>query len=168
MYFYDIISSPIGDLLLVASENGLKEIRFEAENQNFQIDQEWIFSPEKLQQVKRELNEYFTGERTSFSIPLSPEGTPFQKQIWKELQSIPYGKTCSYQDIANQIQKPNSCRAVGMANGKNPIPIIIPCHRIIGKNGKLVDYAGGLHKKLKLLQIEKANFLEKSSQLLLF
>jgi methylated-DNA-[protein]-cysteine S-methyltransferase len=102
-----------------------------------------------------QLQEYLEGERSVFDLPLAPQGTEFQQKVWKVLQEIPYGKTCSYKDIASRIGNIKASRAVGMANNKNPIPIIIPCHRVIGVNGKLVGYAGGLDVKEKLLKIEK-------------
>jgi methylated-DNA-[protein]-cysteine S-methyltransferase len=105
---------------------------------------------------------------TEFDLKLAPEGTAFQKQIWKQLEEIPYGETCSYQDIALSINKPNACRAIGMANSLNPIPIIIPCHRVIGKNGKLTGYAGGLETKAKLLGLENIDLSNSKSQYQLF
>lgn len=107
-----------------------------------------------LKKAIREINEYLIGKRRIFDLPIEPSGTEFQQMVWRELQQIPYGKTCSYKDIAKGIGNINASRAVGMANNKNPIPIIIPCHRVIGSNGKLVGYAGGLDLKEKLLQIE--------------
>lgn len=101
-----------------------------------------------------ELAEYFNGKRQIFDVPLSPEGTPFQKKVWEELKKIPYGQTATYKEIAKGIDNEKACRAVGMANNKNPIAIIIPCHRVIGSNGSLTGYAGGLTVKNKLLQIE--------------
>ena len=106
-----------------------------------------------------ELTEYFNGERQIFDIPISPEGTPFQKIVWDELKKIPYGKTAAYKDIAKRIGNEKACRAVGMANNKNPIAIIIPCHRVIGSNGKLTGYAFGLNIKEKLLKLENMNFV---------
>jgi len=108
-----------------------------------------------LKKANKELQEYFTGERKTFSLPLEPQGTEFQQKVWKALQEIPYGKTCSYKNIAENIGNIKASRAVGMANNKNPIPILIPCHRVIGANGKLVGYAGGLELKEKLLETEK-------------
>ena len=108
-----------------------------------------------LKKANKELQEYFTGERKTFSLPLEPQGTEFQQKVWKSLQEIPYGKTCSYKNIAENIGNIKASRAVGMANNKNPIPILIPCHRVIGANGKLVGYAGGLELKEKLLRTEK-------------
>jgi len=105
--------------------------------------------------VKLQLNEYFSKKRKEFSIPLKMEGTIFQKEVWKALIEIPYGQTCSYQDIAIKLNKPKACRAVGGANNKNPIIIIVPCHRVIGKNGSLTGYGGGLDLKEKLLDLER-------------
>lgn len=107
-----------------------------------------------IKRAKKQLDEYFSGKRTTFDLPLKLEGTEFQKSVWKELMKIPYGKTASYYDIASAVQNPKACRAVGMANNKNKIPIIIPCHRIIGKSGALTGYAGGLEVKKKLLELE--------------
>lgn len=104
-----------------------------------------------------QLKDYLSGKRKSFDFPIDPEGTEFQKKVWKELQNTPYGETLSYKDIAEKIGNPKASRAIGMANNKNPILIIIPCHRIIGKNGKLVGYAAGLDMKKQLLEMEKEN-----------
>lgn len=108
-----------------------------------------------LQKAAQQLSEYFNGQRKSFDLPLSLQGTPFQLADWKALQSIPYGETRTYQEIAIQVGNPKACRAVGMANHRNPVGIIIPCHRVIGKNGKLTGYAGGLGIKEALLLLEQ-------------
>lgn len=110
-----------------------------------------------LKEANHQLTEYFAGRRRQFDLPLAPQGTPFQQKVWTALQKIPYGETVSYQDIARQVDNPLGCRAVGMANNKNPIAIVIPCHRVVGKNGKLVGYAGGLSIKEFLLGLEKTN-----------
>ncbi|OAA90445.1 methylated-DNA--[protein]-cysteine S-methyltransferase [Clostridium ljungdahlii] len=110
-----------------------------------------------LKNAGNQLQEYLEGKRKKFDLPLEPQGTEFQKKVWNALQEIPYGKTFSYKDVAQNIGNIKACRAVGMANNKNPIPICIPCHRVIGSNGKLVGYAGGLDIKEKLLEIEKQN-----------
>ncbi len=110
---------------------------------------------ELFTRTKGELDEYFSGKRKQFTIPLRTRGTPFQNQVWEALQTIPYGETRCYEDIAIQIGNPNACRAIGMANNRNSIGIIIPCHRVIGKDGSLVGYAGGLDKKIVLLELEK-------------
>lgn len=108
-----------------------------------------------IKETKRQLEQYFEGSRQTFDIPLSVTGTEFQKNVWKALQDIPYGETKCYSEIAEYIGNPKACRAVGLANNRNPISIIIPCHRVIGKSGKLVGYGGGLHIKEKLLKLEK-------------
>lgn len=105
--------------------------------------------------AKQQLSEYFEGERTHFDMPLAPKGTDFQKQVWQALVEIPYGQTVSYQDIAKAVGKPKGSQAVGGANGKNPIAIVVPCHRVIGKDGSLTGYAGGLDKKSWLLSLEQ-------------
>ena len=108
-----------------------------------------------LRKAAQELSEYFAGNRKEFDIPLNPKGTDFQKSVWNALCTIPYGKTMSYGQVAAQIGNPKASRAVGMANNKNPIPILIPCHRVIGANGKLVGYGGGIWMKQKLLELEQ-------------
>jgi len=104
-----------------------------------------------------QLDQYFKGERRDFDLPLKIEGTIFQQQVWKALMTIPYGEVRSYKQIAEQVGNPKACRAVGMANNRNPLPLFIPCHRVIGANGSLVGYGGGLDIKIKLLQLEKSN-----------
>ncbi|RKE04550.1 methylated-DNA--[protein]-cysteine S-methyltransferase [Marinifilum flexuosum] len=168
MLYFDIINTPIGDLLLLASDKGLKKILFEDQFKAFEISSTWEQSTEKLSQAKEQLLAYFNSNLVQFELQLDPDGTVFQKQIWKQLEEIPFGEIRSYQDIANAIEKPNACRAIGMANSKNPIPIIIPCHRVIGKNGKLTGYAGGLDIKAKLLQIEGIDLGNDSQQFELF
>lgn len=149
MYVY---FSPIGKLGINADEKGIRKIDFLEENVIVEnCDGENIF----IMEVKKQLDEYFQGKREIFDIPLAPEGTPFQLKVWESLKNIPYGETRSYKDIAIQIDNPKGYRAVGMANNKNPIPIIIPCHRVVGANGKLVGYAGGLDKKTFLLELER-------------
>lgn len=168
MLYYDILPSPIGNLLLVANDVGLKQILFEDENQLKEIKDDWVKYPDKLKSATDQLVDYFNKKRSTFDVKLAPDGTAFQKQIWKQLLEIPYGETCSYLDIALSINKPSACRAIGMANSKNPIPIIIPCHRVIGKNGKLTGYAGGLENKAKLLEIENIHLSSLKKQFQLF
>lgn len=110
-----------------------------------------------IREAKKQLDEYFSGKRKSFQLPLRPEGTPFQKKVWEALLTIPYGEVASYKQIAEKSGSPKGARAVGMANNRNPISIIIPCHRVIGSTGNLVGYGGGLDVKVKLLTMEKAN-----------
>lgn len=138
-------------LYLVATETHLINIQFT------QPQKALLQTTELLSMATIQLDEYFQGKRTVFSLPFKLTGTPFQLAVWKELQNIPYGQTTSYKEIAQKINKPKACRAVGMANNKNPLPIIIPCHRVIGSNGKLIGYAGGLKLKNYLLELEKSH-----------
>ncbi|WP_278402521.1 methylated-DNA--[protein]-cysteine S-methyltransferase [Megamonas rupellensis] len=138
-------------LYLVATETHLINIQFT------QPQKALLQTTELLSMATIQLDEYFQGKRTVFSLPFKLTGTPFQLAVWKELQNIPYGQTTSYKEIAQKINKPKACRAVGMANNKNPLPIIIPCHRVIGSNGKLIGYAGGLKLKNYLLKLEKSH-----------
>ncbi|WP_312088699.1 methylated-DNA--[protein]-cysteine S-methyltransferase [Megamonas funiformis] len=138
-------------LYLVVTETHLINIQFT------QPQKALLQTTELLSMATIQLDEYFQGKRTIFSLPFKLTGTPFQLAVWKELQNIPYGKTTSYKEIAQKINKPKACRAVGMANNKNPLPIIIPCHRVIGSNGKLIGYAGGLNLKNYLLELEKSH-----------
>jgi methylated-DNA-[protein]-cysteine S-methyltransferase len=116
---------------------------------------EWKRSAAPFREVERQLREYFEGKRTAFDLHLHPKGTPFQLAVWKALMKIPYGATCSYGDIAKAIGRPQAVRAVGLANGRNPLPIVVPCHRVIGADGKLVGYGGGLTVKQALLDRER-------------
>ena len=145
---YVVIQSLLGPLTLTATETALTGIAFGR----------WMAGQENrtpvLAQAVRELEEYFNGRRREFTVPLAPEGTAFQKIVWEELRKIPYGETASYKDIAVRLGKPGAAIAVGQANSKNPIPIIIPCHRVIGASGKLVGYTGGIHIKKALLAVE--------------
>lgn len=147
MIYSQIISTPIGFLTLKADDSFLLSIEFgkacEIENPN---------SITEL--AAKELSEYFPGNRKEFTVPYKLCGTEFQKKVWQALTEIPYGKTASYEEIAVKIGNPKACRAVGMANNKNKLPIIIPCHRVIGKSGNLTGYAGGLDIKIFLLNIE--------------
>jgi len=111
-----------------------------------------------IKEVRKELEEYFKGTRKTFQLPLALKGTPFQQKVWQVLMTIPYGETMTYKQVAEAIGNPKACRAAGMANNRNQIPIIIPCHRVIGSNGKLVGYAGGLHIKEKLLEMEENKY----------
>ena len=142
--------SPCGLMAISADEEGITSIRFVSESTA-------EASPSDLTQACCEqLEAYFDGHLTTFSVPLNPSGTAFQQQVWGQLQAIPYGQTVSYGAIANGIGKPTASRAVGMANGKNPLTIIVPCHRVIGSNGKLTGYAGGLTRQQFLLALEGA------------
>ena len=144
-------NSIIGDIFISADENFLLSVQFV--NHNFIENKE----NKIIRQTIKQLDEYFNGKRKKFELPLNPKGTEFQKKVWQQLMNIPYGKTSTYKDIATLIGNTNASRAVGNANNKNPIAIIIPCHRVIGSNNKLTGYAGGLDKKEKLLNLEKNN-----------
>ena len=152
MFAY-IYSTPIGDLLLGENEGFLTYCSFGSSIPVGYIKKETAV----LQEAVSQMLEYFRGNRKEFSLPLKPEGTAFQQKVWNALQTIPYGQTKSYLEIANQIGNPKACRAVGMANHNNPIAIIIPCHRVVGKNGSLTGYAGGLNIKQYLLNLEYLN-----------
>ena len=152
---YTYLESPIGTLLLAGDSDGLQQILFSTDGRPARPDPEWEENPSALKEVVRQLRAYFSGELEHFDLRLSPEGTPFQQKVWSELQKIPYGKTISYGELARRIGNPKASRAVGLANGSNPISIVIPCHRVIGSNGKLTGYGGGLPIKEKLLALEK-------------
>lgn len=143
------IETPIGRLQLCADGDGLCALRFAAAG-------DAMDAAPVLLQAERELEEYFAGRRTAFSVPLSMHGTPFQMEVWAALRTIPYGETRSYASLAAQIGRPRACRAVGMANHVNPLPIFVPCHRVVGADGRLTGYAGGLDVKKYLLKLEGA------------
>jgi methylated-DNA-[protein]-cysteine S-methyltransferase len=155
-YYYKEMDSPVGRLKIVASDNGLAAILWENDNPNrvrVRIYTENNTHPVLLA-VEGELQEYFEGKRTTFSLTLDPIGTDFQKEVWKALSAIPYGETRSYTDIARQVGNVKAVRAVGAANGRNPISIVVPCHRVIGSSGALTGFAGGLEAKATLLSLE--------------
>lgn len=164
--YYTEVTSPIGPLTLFSSRKGLMSIKFAGTAESVPSFKVWavrykgagIELEENASVFKEEiqqLREYFEGTRTDFDVAYDLEGTPFQKAVWKALIEVPYGKTASYKEIAAAAGSEKAVRAVGNANNKNPIPIMIPCHRIIGSNGALVGYGGGLDKKTYLLEIEK-------------
>jgi methylated-DNA-[protein]-cysteine S-methyltransferase len=152
---YTQLPSPIGPLLLVGDNDGLRQIVFCENGRAAPSNPDWKGDAATLDEPIRQLRAYFAGELETFDLPLAPEGTPFQQIVWNELGKIPYGQTISYGDLARRIGNPNASRAVGLANGSNPIPIVIPCHRVIGSNGKLTGYGGGLPIKEKLLALER-------------
>lgn len=156
--FTNTMRSPVGALKLIASDKGLAAILWENDNPKRVRLGALTVCPEHpiLLQAERELGEYFAGERTCFSVPLDAVGTDFQKKVWAALLTIPYGETRSYGDLAKQVGNPNASRAVGAANGKNPLSIVAPCHRAIGSNGALTGFASGLETKQYLLSHEAA------------
>ncbi len=141
--------SPVGTLEIKGNKDGLSSLHFMNSE-----EKPTPKTPKYLQEIVAQLQEYFEGTRTEFNLKLNPEGTEFQKRVWKQLQEIPFSKTVSYQTIANRLGDPKVIRAAASANGKNPIAIIIPCHRVIGKDGSLTGFAGGLHRKKWLLDHE--------------
>jgi methylated-DNA-[protein]-cysteine S-methyltransferase len=156
-HIFKIISSPVGDLKLVASDKGLTAILWENDDpKRVRLGElrEDATHPVLLQ-TERQLGEYFAGTRTTFTVALDMVGTPFQKKVWQALLAIPFGETRSYAELARQVGNPKACRAVGAANGRNPISIIAPCHRAIGSNGALTGFAGGLDAKRYLLTLER-------------
>lgn len=155
MLYRKKISTVLGPLTLVASDKGLHSLLFEHENFKTRFSESQESNDHKfIRQCENELKEYFAGKRMEFSVPLDPVGTDFQKSVWAELKKIPYGKTISYSQQAENMGKKSSVRAVAAANGRNPIAIIVPCHRVIASTGHLHGYAGGLDFKRKLLEIE--------------
>jgi methylated-DNA-[protein]-cysteine S-methyltransferase len=148
--FWTVVDSPIDPLLLVGDETGLRELQMEPH----QPPADAVRDDEALAPVAAQLRDYFAGRRTGFDLPLSPHGTAFQQKVWLALREIPFGRTTTYGQIATDLGQPTASRAVGLANGRNPIAVIVPCHRVIGANGKLVGYGGGLDNKRRLLELE--------------
>lgn len=155
MRVFTHIDSPIGRLLLVADDAGLRQIAFPKNGKAAEAEPDLRQDRSPFRELISQLDAYFQGELERFELRLAPEGTAFQQKVWHELSKIPYGETISYGELARRIGNPKASRAVGLANGSNPIPIIIPCHRVIGSNRKLTGYGGGLHIKEKLLALEK-------------
>ena len=147
---YQIIDSPIGALRLVSNGEAITAIEFQDQHGNNGVER----SDAALTACAAQLQEYFAGQRQRFDLPLAPGGTAFQNQVWQALRAIPFGELRTYGDIADNIGNRKAVRAVGAANGKNPIPIVVPCHRVIGSNGTLTGFAGGLNTKQQLLELE--------------
>jgi len=154
--FYRYQESPIGRLFMVGDEHGLQQLLMDVERTPWQIGDGWQAAGSQLDDASRQLDEYFEGRRQRFELRLNPQGTPFQQAVWRALQQIPFGRIDSYSALAQRIERPNAVRAVGAANGANPICIIIPCHRVIGRDGSLTGFAGGLPRKQLLLELEGA------------
>jgi methylated-DNA-[protein]-cysteine S-methyltransferase len=153
--FYSWMKSPVGELLLAADDAGLRHITFADGREPAQPGPHWRENASPLRETIRQLRAWFAGELRDFNLALAPEGPAFHQRVWRELCNIPYGETISYGELARRIGSPNASRAVGRANGANPIPIVIPCHRVIGSNGKLTGYGGGLPRKEFLLALER-------------
>ena len=164
--FYKEMESPVGKLKLVASANALIAVLWERERPNRVKLAMLQHDPQQpiLIETERQLGEYFAGTRNQFDLPLEPAGTEFQKKVWQALREIPFGQTRSYLDLAKSIGSAKAVRAVGAANGKNPLSIVVPCHRIVGANGALTGFAGGLKAKAKLLALEARRSLFSASR----
>lgn len=149
IFFYE---TPVGRLIIGEENGSITRVTWT------QLPKSYIQEEtELILRCKKQLEEYFAGKRKTFDLPLAPKGTAFQQRVWKALQDIPYGELRTYQEIALAVDNPKGCQAVGGANGKNPIAILIPCHRVIGKDGSMTGYSGGLEKKEWLLELEKQN-----------
>jgi methylated-DNA-[protein]-cysteine S-methyltransferase len=155
MMFYTWMESPVGKLLLAADDAGLRFVLFAEGREPAAPGSQWREdSTPLLRETIRQLRAFFAGDLREFQLPLAPQGPSFHQRVWRELCKIPYGETTSYGELARRIGAPQACRAVGRANGANPIAIVIPCHRVIGSNGKLTGYGGGLPRKEFLLALE--------------
>jgi len=153
--YYTYLETPIGTLLLAGCrDHGLRYVSFQRGKGAKVPESQWQRSDAPFRDAIRQLKEYFRGKRVAFDLKLNPKGTPFQLEVWRALARIPYGTTRSYAQIARRVGRPRAMRAVGLANGRNPLPIIVPCHRVIGSGGQLVGYGGGLPIKQALLQLE--------------
>ena len=159
MFFTYLDDTPVGRLLIAGDDHGLRHVSFGRSHYSAPSttpDESWEANEKPLKEAVRQLKAYFSGKLRAFDLPLAAEGTDFQRRVWKALFKVPYGTTANYGDIARSVGNPAAARAVGLANGRNPIAIIVPCHRIIGSSGKLVGYGGGLHNKQALLKLEGA------------
>lgn len=156
MTSYTYVETPWGQIRLTSDGEALTSVYFTGQRHEPETHPEWVRNDDLplLRQAGEELREYFSGKRTTFDVPLKPSGTPFQERVWEALCGIPYGETISYGELARRVGNPAASRAVGLANGKNPLGIIVPCHRVIGASGKLVGYGGGLDRKQRLLDLE--------------
>lgn len=151
---YASIDSPIGELLLVGDRGALHGLYMQAGRKPMTIAPGWEHDPPALADARTQLAEYFAGERTGFDLDLVVNGTTFQRRVWRALRDIPYGQTISYGELARRIDQPSAARAVGLANGRNPISVIVPCHRVVGADGTLTGYGGGTERKQRLLDLE--------------
>jgi methylated-DNA-[protein]-cysteine S-methyltransferase len=152
--YYTTTESPVGGLLLAGDASALRLVSFERSKHSAPPGMDWKLDKEPFAEVIRQLQAYFRGELKEFDLPLEMEGTEFQLRVWNALRTIPYGETVTYAQLAERIGNPKAVRAVGLANGSNPIPIIIPCHRVIGSDGSLTGFGGGLSTKKMLLELE--------------
>jgi methylated-DNA-[protein]-cysteine S-methyltransferase len=158
MIRYARFESPLGPVVAVADEHGLTHIDFVGAKYEQKVTSDWVEDPAypPLRDCGKQLAEYFAGRRRSFDLPLAPEGTPFQRSVWREIARVPYGETISYAELATRAGAPGQARAAGAATGRNPLGVVVPCHRIMGSDGSLTGYAGGLERKRGLLDLEGA------------
>jgi methylated-DNA-[protein]-cysteine S-methyltransferase len=152
---FAVMDSPFGRILLAANGRGLKHLNFQDGARPLAPGEDWREDAVPFSEAIAQLKAYFRGESTRFDLQLAPGGTPFQQRVWRLLQAVPYGSTASYAQLAEQIGNPKAVRAVGAANARNPLPILIPCHRVIGSDGALTGYGGGLNLKCRLLELER-------------
>lgn len=157
---YAYLDTPLGPLLIAGDASAVLQITFPNQGKAAKAQAGWVESPRgPVGEAMRQLGEYFAGERSDFDLPLTPLGTAFQRSVWRQLQEIPYGATISYGELARRVGNPKASRAVGSANGRNPLPIVIPCHRVIAGDGTLGGFGGGLATKQTLLALEQRNLI---------
>lgn len=154
---YSYLDTPLGRMLVTRDEGGITGLDLPASARPRQVHDDWVRDDAAFDDVRGQLEQYFDGTRREFDLPLNPRGSTFQRRVWAALTEIPYGETTSYGKVAAAIGHPDGARAVGLANGQNPVPIVVPCHRVIGANGSLTGYGGGLPAKQFLLSLEAAN-----------
>ena len=156
MNYYDFYDSPMGKMLIVAADEGLRGLYFIDQKYYREVEDGWTRAPKHhvVRQTAREMQQYFAGDRKEFDVPLAAEGTPFQARVWTAISSVKYGASITYSELARRAGHPDAIRAAGTATGRNPITIIVPCHRIVGSDGSLTGYAGGLDRKRALQALE--------------
>lgn len=152
---YDRFDTPIGALTLAGDAQGVAHILFEQNRHDAKGRAQWEYNPATVREAREQLLQYLQGERSGFDLVLAPRGTPFQLRVWHALSAIPFGQTWSYLQLATMLGQPSATRAVGAANGRNPLPIVLPCHRVIGRDGSLTGFGGGLETKAALLRLEQ-------------
>lgn len=160
------LASPIGELLLVGDERSLRGLYMKEGSRPVHVDERWRSAAEPFDEAREQLEQYLAGERRAFDLRLAAVGTPWQRRVWSALGEIPYGETTSYRDLARRVERPRAVRAVGAANARNPISIVVPCHRVIGSDGTLTGYGGGLERKRYLLDLEAAATVAKTYTLI--